>query len=160
MAGDESAWHQERAGGGEGVEAFPRHPVGADGRPVFAPGEVAAGHIIGGHEAGHMVHRLGGGNVPAGAADHHRHLRFPIDVVHTRRQHDVVIGAGQAVGRLEKGVGAQLRTVFLRLRVLCLVVVAAGEIAGAHFFDVLAIICRRVEHLGRPQHRRQHRQVC
>ncbi len=126
-------------------------PIRAQGRPIGADLQIAAGDIIGGHEARDMVERVFGLDALAAFADGQRDFRLPVDLCHAARDCDVVESAGETARCLEKQIRHRGRFFAGENRS------ARRRHAGAdHLVDVFLKILRGIEHLAGPANRRQH----
>ena len=76
----EGARHQERSHGREIPVALAPEPIGAQRGAIRANADVAAGDVVGGHEAGHVIEGARGLDTLSPLADGKRDLRFPVDV--------------------------------------------------------------------------------
>ena len=102
VVADESARHQIGAHRGKVVVALAAKPVRTQRRPILADLQIAAGDVVRGHEARHVIERALGLDALAALAYGERDLRLPIDLLHAPWDLDVVERAAQRARRLQE----------------------------------------------------------
>ena len=101
-SGTKARGTEEGAHRGELIVALASKPVRAQRRPVRTDLEVAAGDVVGGHEARHVLKRALGLDPFSLPADGECDLRLPIDLLHAEREFDLVERAGKTARRLQE----------------------------------------------------------
>src|SRR5436190_5778642 len=102
VVADERARHQIGAHRGKVVVALAAEPIRTQRRPILADLQIAAGDVVRGHEARHVIERTLGLYAFAAPAYGERDLRLPIDLLHAAWDLDVVESAAQRARRLQE----------------------------------------------------------
>src|SRR5262249_17216915 len=102
VVGEESARHKIGAHRGKAVVALAAEPVRTQRRPILADLQIAAGDVVRGHEARHVIERTLGLDAFAALAYGERDLRLPIDLLHAPRALEVVGSTPQRARRVQE----------------------------------------------------------